>query len=142
MTRPLNRTDRRTLLRATAGLTGTAALPTLTGCLGAGSDGGNESDGADGSDGDGADDTGGDGDDAEDSDDGDDVEYAVERVAEEFENPWGLAFLPDDGRLLVTERPGRLSLVDPADGRRATVEGAPEVHAAGQGGLLDVAVHP
>jgi len=38
--------------------------------------------------------------------------------------------------------PGRLSLVDPEDGTRSTVQGIPEVHAAGQGGLLDVAVHP
>jgi len=74
--------------------------------------------------------------------DDEDVGYSVERVADGFENPWGLAFLPDDGRLLVTERPGRLSLVDPEDGTRSTVQGIPEVHAAGQGGLLDVAVHP
>ncbi|MUW15817.1 PQQ-dependent sugar dehydrogenase, partial [Halorubrum sp. CBA1125] len=80
--------------------------------------------------------------DADSDADGNDVAYAVERVAEGFEHPWGLAFLPGDGRLLVTERPGRLSLVDPADGTRASVEGVPAVHAAGQGGLLDVAVHP
>jgi glucose/arabinose dehydrogenase len=114
--------DRRALLRATGGL---AAL-SLAGCLG---DGG-------AADGDETDDT-----DAS-PDDGDDVEYAVERVADGFENPWGLAFLPEDGRLLVTERPGRLSLLDPEDGSRSTVEGVPEVRAAGQGGLLDVAVHP
>ena len=126
------RIDRRTALRATGGLAGTAALPALAGCLGG--------DGSDDGSGNGAD-----GDDAGDDpprDDGADVDYAVETVAEGFENPWGLAFLPGDGRLLVTERPGRLSLIDPADGTVESMAGAPEVFAEGQGGLLDVAVHP
>ncbi|WP_144925922.1 PQQ-dependent sugar dehydrogenase [Halorubrum salsamenti] len=122
-------TDRRTVLRATGGL---AAL-SLAGCLGDG--GGNDDRSADDGD-------SGDNDTATPPDDGTDVEYAVERVAEGFDHPWGIAFLPDDGRLLVTERSGRLSLVDPEDGSRSTVEGAPGVHAAGQGGLLDVVVHP
>ncbi|WP_123620217.1 PQQ-dependent sugar dehydrogenase [Halorubrum sp. CSM-61] len=119
------RIHRRTALRAAGGLAGATALPALSGCLG--DDG---SDGADGSD----DDTP--------PDDGADVAYDVETVAEGFENPWGLAFLPGEGSLLVTERPGRLSLVDPADGSVEPVAGAPEVFAEGQGGLLDVAVHP
>ncbi len=63
----------------------------------------------------------------------------VSREAGPFENPWGMAFLPD-GRILVTERPGRLNLV--AFGSVKTVEGAPEVAARGQGGLLDVAIDP
>lgn len=59
-----------------------------------------------------------------------------------LEYPWGLAFLPG-GRLLVTERPGRLRIVD-ADGRLdpRPLEGTPPVAAVGQGGLLDVALHP
>ncbi|WP_050033410.1 PQQ-dependent sugar dehydrogenase [Halorubrum halophilum] len=129
MTDSPDRIDRRTALRAAGGLAGATALPALSGCLGGGSDG--DSDGSGGTDGDDAP-----------PDDGADVEYTVENVAEGFENPWGLAFLPDDGRLLVTERPGRLSLVDPADGTVEAVAGAPEVFAEGQGGLLDVAVHP
>ena len=64
----------------------------------------------------------------------------VERVAGPFEFPWSVAFLPD-GTKLVTERPGRLSLVG-ADGTLTTVSGVPEVREAGQGGLLDVAVPP
>jgi len=132
MTRqPLPAAERRSVLRTTGGL---AAL-SLAGCLGGGSDDGSTADGDDNGD-----DNGGDTDIP--PDDGEDVEYAVERVAEGFEHPWGIAFLPDDGRLLVTERPGRLSLVDPEDGSRSPVEGVPEVYAAGQGGLLDVAVHP
>jgi len=63
-------------------------------------------------------------------------------LTENLDHPWGLAFLPD-GRLLVTERPGRLRIVA-ADGRLdpRPVEGVPAVAAVGQGGLLDVALHP
>ncbi len=65
----------------------------------------------------------------------------VETVASGLENPWGLAFLPD-GRMLVTERPGRLRLVT-ADGKlSAPITGVPNVAARGQGGLLDVALDP
>ena len=65
----------------------------------------------------------------------------VTDVARGLEHPWGLAFLPD-GRLLVTERPGRLRLVD-RDGRlSAPLTGVPAVYARGQGGLLDVALSP
>lgn len=62
-------------------------------------------------------------------------------VASGLVNPWSLAFLPD-GRLLVTERPGRLRIVG-ADGRLSPpVAGLPPVVASGQCGLLDVAVDP
>ena len=55
--------------------------------------------------------------------------------------PWSLAWLPD-GRMLVTERPGRLLLLS-ADGRRQrTITGLPRIAAQGQGGMLDVAVDP
>lgn len=65
----------------------------------------------------------------------------ITEVARGLENPWSLAFLPD-GRMLVTERPGRLRIVSP-DGRvSAPVSGVPEVHARGQGGLLDVVLSP
>lgn len=56
-------------------------------------------------------------------------------------NPWGLTFLPD-GRMLVTERPGRLRLVDQAGKVGDPLEGVPAVFARGQGGLLDVALDP
>jgi glucose/arabinose dehydrogenase len=62
-------------------------------------------------------------------------------VASGMEHPWGLAFLPD-GRMLVTERPGRLRLLA-ADGRMSPpLQGVPKVVARGQGGLLDIALDP
>lgn len=67
------------------------------------------------------------------------AEPRPEVVASGLESPWGLAFLPD-GRFLVTERPGRLRVVD-ADGKLgAPVAGLPPIAAGGQGGLLDVQV--
>jgi glucose/arabinose dehydrogenase len=65
----------------------------------------------------------------------------VETVARGLEHPWALAFLPD-GRMLVTERPGRLRIVG-RDGRVSEpLAGVPQVLARGQGGLLDVALDP
>lgn len=66
----------------------------------------------------------------------------VATVTRGLENPWGLAFLPD-GRMLVTERPGRLRVIG-KDGTLdpSPVAGLPRVDAQGQGGLLDVALHP
>lgn len=60
-----------------------------------------------------------------------------EAVATDRQKPWALAFLPQ-GRFLVTERPGRLPVVEP-DGRLGPlVTGLPAIDAGGQGGLLDV----
>jgi glucose/arabinose dehydrogenase len=65
----------------------------------------------------------------------------VQTIAKGLEHPWSLAFLPDK-RMLVTERPGRLRLVEP-DGRVSEpLTGVPQVYASGQGGLLDVALSP
>ena len=61
-------------------------------------------------------------------------------MARGLEHPWGLAFLPD-GRLLVTERPGRLRIAA-GGGLSAPLTGVPAVYARGQGGLLDVALGP
>ncbi|WP_376751858.1 PQQ-dependent sugar dehydrogenase [Diaphorobacter nitroreducens] len=64
-------------------------------------------------------------------------EASAEVVASGLSHPWGLAFLPG-GRFLVTERPGRLRVVE-ADGRLGPpLAGLPQVAAGGQGGLLDV----
>ncbi len=62
-------------------------------------------------------------------------------LADGLQNPWGLAFLPD-GRMLVTERPGRLRVFESGKGLSPPVSGVPEVAARGQGGLLDVVLHP
>ncbi len=65
----------------------------------------------------------------------------VQTVARGLEHPWALAFLPD-GRMLVTERPGRMRIVAP-DGRLSEpLAGVPRVQARGQGGLLDVVLGP
>jgi aldose sugar dehydrogenase len=58
-----------------------------------------------------------------------------------LDHPWGLAFLPD-GRMLVTERVGRLRIVAPNGTLSDPIAGVPEVDADGQGGLLDVALAP
>jgi aldose sugar dehydrogenase len=65
----------------------------------------------------------------------------VEAFASGLVHPWGLAFLPD-GRLLVTERPGRMRVVAKDGKLSPTLQGVPPVLAAGQGGLLDVALSP
>lgn len=62
-------------------------------------------------------------------------------VAKGLDRPWALAFLPDGG-MLVTERPGRLRLVRDGALDPRPIAGVPEVHAQGQGGLLDIALHP
>jgi len=69
------------------------------------------------------------------------VAFDVVTVAEGLENPWALAFLPN-GKMLITERPGRLRIRS-ADGKLSEpVAGLPVVDGRGQGGLLDVALDP
>lgn len=65
----------------------------------------------------------------------------VEVVAGGLEHPWGLAFLPD-GRMLVTERPGRVRIVGSDGSLSEPLTGVPAVDENGQGGLLDVALDP
>ena len=66
--------------------------------------------------------------------------FNVETIAS-FNEPWALSFLPA-GRLLVSERPGTLQLVDVATGRASGIAGVPEVVYGGQGGFGDVVPHP
>ena len=69
------------------------------------------------------------------------VAFEVVTVVEGLQNPWGMAFLPD-GKILITERPGRLRVLS-VDGKlSAAVTGLPPVLARGQGGLLDVTLDP
>lgn len=69
------------------------------------------------------------------------VPYIVEQVAEGLGVPWGMAFL-SPSELLITQRDGRIGLLDPKAGTLQNVEGGPVVFARGQGGLLDVAIAP
>lgn len=61
----------------------------------------------------------------------------VTEIATGFDRPWAIAFLPD-GRMLVTEKPGRLRIVTAVGGKSQPVSGLPPVDARRQGGLLDV----
>jgi glucose/arabinose dehydrogenase len=68
-------------------------------------------------------------------------DYRLVTVVEGLVNPWSMAFLPN-GDMLVTERPGRLRVVRGGKLQEKPVEGVPGVAARGQGGLLEVALHP
>ena len=70
-----------------------------------------------------------------------DYEYQVTTIAEGLENAWSMAFLPG-GEMLVSERPGRLRIIKNGRLQESGVTGLPDVHARGQGGLLDVVPHP
>jgi glucose/arabinose dehydrogenase len=67
--------------------------------------------------------------------------FRVETVADGLDHPWAVAQLPD-GRFLITERGGRLLLLDGPGAKPRGISGVPPVFARGQGGLLDVALHP
>ena len=64
---------------------------------------------------------------------------AVETVVNGLQHPWALAFLPD-GRMVLTERPGRMRIATRDGKLSAAIAGLPKVFASGQGGLLDVAI--
>lgn len=68
-------------------------------------------------------------------------DFRAVTITDGLENPWGMAFLPD-GRMLVTERPGRLRMVENGRLQQTPVSGLPPIRARGQGGLLDVVLHP
>ena len=63
------------------------------------------------------------------------------QVVEKLQYPWAMDFLPGS-EALVTEKPGRLQKVNLETGKKTEIQNLPEVHAVGQGGLLDVMVHP
>jgi glucose/arabinose dehydrogenase len=65
--------------------------------------------------------------------------YTLESVADGIQNPWGMAWLPD-GTLLVTEKSGILYQIK--NGVKTEIKNVPAVYNRGQGGLLDIAVHP
>ena len=67
--------------------------------------------------------------------------FRVVKLVQGLEHPWSVAFLPD-GRMLVTERPGRLRVVSSGKLDPQPIAGVPEVVAQGQGGLFDIVLHP
>jgi glucose/arabinose dehydrogenase len=67
--------------------------------------------------------------------------YRVTTVVGALQDPWSIAFLPE-GDMLVTERPGRLRVVRRGALQPEPIAGVPEVRYGGQGGLLEVALHP
>ncbi len=69
-----------------------------------------------------------------------DLPFAVQEITE-FNEPWAMAFLPD-GRLLITEKSGRLFIVTQDGQKSRPIRDVPDVDYGGQGGLGDVAVHP
>ncbi len=67
--------------------------------------------------------------------------FRLEAVTGGLDQPWGMAFL-SDGRVLVTEKSGGLRVVNNGVLQEELIAGVPEVWDSGQGGLLDVAIHP
>jgi aldose sugar dehydrogenase len=63
------------------------------------------------------------------------------QVVADLESPWAMTFLPD-GRMLITEKGGTLYLVSADGQQRKRVDGVPKVSSEGQGGLMDVVLHP
>jgi glucose/arabinose dehydrogenase len=70
------------------------------------------------------------------------VKVRLESLASGLNHPWGMAFLPD-GRLLVTERnAGEIHILDKDNNLSKPLRGAPEAYTRGQGGMMDVSLHP
>ena len=69
------------------------------------------------------------------------VNFKTQTVTDKLSYPWGMAFLPD-GNIIVTERTGQLRLVENGQLNPTPVSGLPEIAVVGQGGLLDVSLHP
>ena len=67
--------------------------------------------------------------------------FTVTPVAS-FDSPWAMAFVPGTNQAIVTEKPGRLWLVDTSNGAKLPIFGAPKVVLSSQGGLLDVVLSP
>ncbi len=67
------------------------------------------------------------------------IGFTIEKVVKSLENPWGMVFLPD-GSILVSEKGGKLLLCK--DGLKTEISNLPEIYQRGQGGLLDLELHP
>lgn len=67
------------------------------------------------------------------------VDFTAQLVVSELKNPWGMAFLPD-GSMLITEKSGEL--LHSKQGQKTMISGLPAIKSSGQGGLMDVHLHP
>ncbi len=67
--------------------------------------------------------------------------WKMTQVAGGIRRPWGMCWLPD-GRILVTQKEGGLAIVKGSSFTSIPIEGGPEVNAGGQGGVMDIALHP
>ncbi|MEM9646994.1 MAG: PQQ-dependent sugar dehydrogenase [Bacteroidota bacterium] len=67
------------------------------------------------------------------------IDFTIETVVEGIQNPWGMVFLPD-GAILITEKAGKL--LHFSNGKTTEIENVPEVYRRGQGGFLDIELHP
>ena len=68
-------------------------------------------------------------------------DFIVRTLVTDLNRPWGMAFISED-EVLISERPGTLNLISDGFTTRRTIAGLPRIAAVGQGGLLDVALHP
>lgn len=68
-------------------------------------------------------------------------QVTAQTIVKGLQNPWGMAFLPD-GRVLITERAGSILVIKDGKLQKETIEGVPAVYARGQGGLMDIVLHP
>ncbi|MCF6348840.1 MAG: PQQ-dependent sugar dehydrogenase [Flavobacteriaceae bacterium] len=67
------------------------------------------------------------------------INYTTEIVVPDLDIPWGMVFLPDES-ILITEKSGKL--IHFKDGKKTSIEGLPEIYVRGQGGFLDIELHP
>ena len=67
------------------------------------------------------------------------IDFTVESVVSGLQNPWGMVFLPD-GSMLITEKSGKL--IHYSSGKTSEISNVPEVYVRGQGGLMDIELHP
>lgn len=67
------------------------------------------------------------------------VDFTVEQVVPNIQNPWGMAFLPN-GSILITEKAGKLYHF--INGNTVQISGLPEIYVRGQGGFMDIELHP
>ena len=65
--------------------------------------------------------------------------YRLQMVVDDLDNPWGLAFLPDNS-MLINEKAGQL--IHFKNGKKHIISGLPDIDLNGQGGLLDIVLHP